>query len=595
MSAEAAHAQGNCMSNPLERWVSQTADLTKPDRVVWCDGSEEEARRLTDAMLADGTLLELNQKTNPGSYLHRSHPSDVARTEKVTFTCVDRKVDAGPTNNWMSPQDARDKVGPLFRGCMTGRTMYVVPYLMGPPGSPYAKVGVELTDSAYVVLNLRIMTRMGRIALDHPGAYDDFVPGLHSLGDLNPDRRYILHFLDERLVWSIGSGYGGNALLSKKCFALRLAGHMARREGWLAEHMLILGLQDPQGEITYMAAAFPSACGKTNLAMLQAPAELAGWKVWTVGEDIAWLHPGPDGRLWAINPEAGFFGVAPGTSAKTNANAMATISADTIFTNVAITPDRKPWWEGIGGEPPAGLTDWQGRPWDAAKGPAAHPNSRFTASADRCPTMSPRRMDPQGVPISAIIFGARRAALVPLVYESYGWEHGVLVGASMASESTAAATGAVGVLKRDPMAMMPFCAYNMADYFQHWLDTGARLKKPPSVFRVNWFRKGADGKYLWPGFGQNLRVLMWALDRIRGKAGAIDTPIGRIPTPGSLNLDGLDIPKPALDELFRVDRDQWAQSRADTHEFFNGFDDRFPQALWDEWNAVGKRFETVKG
>jgi phosphoenolpyruvate carboxykinase (GTP) len=587
------------MSTRLERWVAECAALTQPDRVVWCDGSQAEADRLIDVMLADGTLSRLNPATHPNCYLHRSDHRDVARTEKVTFTCTSRREDAGPTNNWMSPADARDKVGPLFAGAMRGRTMYVVPYLMGPVGSPFARVGVEITDSPYVVLSMRVMTRMGRVALDRLGSSDDFVPGLHSLGDLSPDRRYILHFLEEGLIWSVGSGYGGNALLGKKCFALRMAGWMARREGWMAEHMLILGLTDPSGETTYIAAAFPSACGKTNLAMLVSPLESAGYRVTTVGDDIAWMRPGPDGRLWAVNPEAGFFGVAPGTSAKTNPNAMATIAADTIYTNVAVTPDGRPWWEGIGGpdgETPPGLTDWRGRPHDRhLDEPAAHPNSRFTAPARRCPSISPKWEDPQGVPISAILFGGRRARLAPLVYQARSWAHGVLVGATMASETTAAATGEVGVVRRDPMAMLPFCAYHLGDYFGHWLSMGERLTRPPAVFHVNWFRKDTEGRYLWPGYGQNIRVLMWVLDRLRGRGDAVETPIGHVPTPASLPLDGLGLSPSAVGELLRVDADEWASALPPKREFLDRLGDRLPPALRDEMDALERRVTAVRG
>jgi phosphoenolpyruvate carboxykinase (GTP) len=563
---------------PAERWVEQMERGTRPDRVVWCDGSDSENQRLTEEMLADGTLLPLDARHAPGCTLHRSHPSDVARTEHLTFICSRRQEDAGPTNNWMSPDEARERVWPLFKGVMKGRTMYVVPYVMGPLGSPFSKVGIEITDSPYVVANMRIMTRMGSAALEQLGAGEEFVPGLHSTGDLSPDRRYIAHLPEERTIWSIGSGYGGNALLGKKCFALRIASTMARDQGWLAEHMLILELELPGGEKHYVAAAFPSACGKTNLAMLVSPLEHLGYKVRTVGDDIAWLRPGPDGRLWAVNPEAGFFGVVPGTGPETNPNAMATISHDTIFTNVAVTPDGIPWWEGKDKTPPADLLDWQGQPWDR-KGKAAHPNSRFTAAARQCPSMSPRWEDPQGVPLSAIVFGGRRARVAPLVFQTRDWEHGVFVGATMGSETTAAATGQVGVVRRDPMAMLPFCGYNMADYFAHWLEVGRALPRPPAIFHVNWFRAGPDGRFLWPGFGENLRVLLWMIDRVKGKAAAVDTPVGLVPTPDALNLEGLKVGRPELERLLGVNRDEWAAEVPEMRAFFERFGKRLPGEL----------------
>jgi phosphoenolpyruvate carboxykinase (GTP) len=464
---------------------------------------------------------------------------------------------------------------------------------MGPVESPYSKVGVEITDSPYVAASMRIMTRMGKVAMDRLGASDDFVPGLHSIGDLNADRRFILHFPEERLIWSIGSGYGGNALLGKKCLALRIASAMGRDQGWMAEHMLILGLEDPAGEVTYMAAAFPSACGKTNLAMLVSPLAHLGYKVWTVGEDITWMQQGPDGRLWAINPEAGFFGVAPGTSSKTNPNMMAAIRQNSIFTNVALTPGGEPWWEGMDGSVPPQLTDWRGNAWTPGKEKAAHPNSRFTTPAGQCPSISPRWEDPQGVPISAIIFGGRRARVAPLVYQSFNWQHGVFVGASMASETTAAATGAVGVVRHDPMAMLPFCGYNMADYFRHWLTMGRSIPHPPAIFHVNWFRTDAQGNFLWPGFGQNVRVLKWILERVRGGGKAVETPVGLIPTPDGLEREGLDLPASVVEELLRIDRSDWENEIASQRQFFEQFGARLPQQIQEEHEALARRLSRV--
>jgi phosphoenolpyruvate carboxykinase (GTP) len=563
---------------PAERWVDEVARTTRPERVVWCDGSEEESRRLVDGMVADGTLLRLHPTAAPGCTLHRSHPSDVARTEHLTFIASRDKRDAGPTNNWMAPSEARARVGPLFDGVMKGRTMYVVPYVMGPLHSPFSRVGIEVTDSPYVAANMRLMTRMGEPARRQLGTSDSFVPGLHSTGDLSPERRYIVHFPEERLIWSVGSGYGGNALLGKKCFALRIAGAMARDEGWMAEHMLVLELELPGGEIHYVAAAFPSACGKTNLAMMVSPFERVGYKVRTVGDDIAWLRPGTDGRLWAVNPEAGFFGVVPGTGPDTNPNGMATISHDTIFTNVAVTPDGIPWWEGKEKSAPPGLIDWQGKPWDG-QSKAAHPNARFTAAARQCPSMSARWEDPQGVPLSAIVFGGRRARLAPLVFESRDWDHGVFLGATMGSETTAAATGQVGVVRRDPMAMLPFCGYNMGEYFAHWLKMGRTLSRPPRIFHVNWFRTGHDGRFLWPGFGENVRVLMWMIDRVKGGAAGAETPIGVVPAEGALNVDGLGLGRADVERLLRVDRNEWAAEVPEIRAFFDRFGDRLPPEL----------------
>jgi phosphoenolpyruvate carboxykinase (GTP) len=581
------------MTTPVEQWVDTVAQMTRPAKIMWCDGSDEEYQRLTEGMLEDGTLLPLNQRTYPDCYLHRSHPSDVARTEHLTFICSSHQDDAGPNNNWMPPQEARDKVGKLFQGSMQGRTMYVVPYIMGPAASPYSKVGVEVTDSPYVAASMGIMTRMGTVALDRLGSSSDFVPGLHSIGDLSPERRFILHFPEERLIWSVGSGYGGNALLGKKCFALRIASVQGRDEGWMAEHMLILGLEDPTGEVTYMAAAFPSACGKTNLAMLVSPLAELGYKIWTVGEDICWMQKGPDGRLWAINPEAGFFGVAPGSSSKTNANVMATIRRNTIFTNVALTPEAEPWWEGMDGPVPQHLTDWRGQPWSPGQEKAAHPNSRFTTPASQCPSISSHWEDPQGVPISAIIFGGRRARVAPLVYQAFNWQHGVFVGASMASETTAAATGAVGVVRHDPMAMLPFCGYNMADYFQHWLAMGRSIPHPPQIFHVNWFRTDAQGNYLWPGFGQNVRVLKWILERVRGGGKAVETPIGYVPALDGLERDGLHLSASALEELLRIDRADWEQEVASQRQFFEKFGARLPQEIQTEHEQLAQRLTRV--
>lgn len=581
------------MPTPLESWVEESAQLTKPSEIVWCDGSQAETDRLVAEMLRDGTFIELNQKTYPRSYLHRSNPNDVARTEGVTFICTRKKEDAGPTNNWMAPDEAKAKVRPLFDGAMKGRTMYVVPYILGPATSPYSKVGVEITDSAYVVASMRIMSRMGTPALDRLGNSSDFVPGLHSLGDLSPERRYILHFPEEKLIWSIGSGYGGNALLGKKCFALRIASWMAREQGWMAEHMLILGLEDPSGKVTYMAAAFPSACGKTNLAMMVSALEGKGYRVWTLGDDIAWMHIASDGTLRAINPESGFFGVAPGTNEKTNPNVIKALHHNSIFTNTAITAAGEPWWEGRDGAPPHGLVNWKGENWTPSKGPAAHANSRYTVPAKQSCSISSHWEDPEGVPISAFIFGGRRERVAPLVYEARNWQHGVFVGATMASETTAASTGAVGVTRRDPMAMLPFCGYNMADYFRHWLDMGPKLKHPPRIFHVNWFRKDASGKFLWPGYGENVRVLKWMLDRIEGRAAANDTPIGFVPTPESLDLDGLNISRAALDELLRIDPNDWAEELDATGKFFEKFGKRIPEEIRTEHKALAERLQRV--
>jgi phosphoenolpyruvate carboxykinase (GTP) len=582
------------LATPLEEWVEKAAQKTKPKQIVWCDGSEAEAERMVETLLAEGRTVRLNERTHPNCILHRSDPSDVARTEQITFICSRRKEDAGPTNNWMAPEEAKQKVGALFDGAMAGRTMYVVPYLMGPVGSPMTRAGVEVTDSPYVVISMRIMARIGKVALDRIDKTNEFVPGLHSMGDLNPSRRYVLHFPEEKLIWSIGSGYGGNALLGKKCFALRIASWMAREQGWMAEHTLILGLEDPSGKVSYMAAAFPSACGKTNMAMMVSALENVGYRVQTLGDDIGWMQVGSDGYLHAINPEAGFFGVAPGTNEQTNPNVMAAIQKNTIFTNVAMTGSREPWWEGMTAETPRDLTDWQGNKVTAgSKGPFAHPNSRFTVPAPQAPRISPKWEDPAGVPISAIIFGGRRARLAPLVYESFNWQHGVFVGASMASETTAAITGAVGVTRRDPMAMLPFCGYHMGDYFQHWLDMGRAIPHPPKIFHVNWFRKGADGKFLWPGFGENVRVLKWIVERVSGKAHAEETPIGFVPAKRALTLDGLNISAENMDQLLRVEAADWQKEAEEVGTYFDKFGDRLPKELRAEQVHLSERLNLV--
>jgi phosphoenolpyruvate carboxykinase (GTP) len=568
----------------LQDWVDSVAKLTQPENIHWCNGSDSEYKRLINQMVRSGDLLELDKEHYPHCYLHRSDPSDVARVEHLTFVCTRNKADAGPNNNWMNPDEAHRLVDALFDGAMQGRTLYVIPYCMGPIDSPYARLGVEITDSPYVVINMKLMTRMGAAALARIEKEGSFVRGLHSTGDLDPDKRFIMHFPEELSIKSVGSGYGGNALLGKKCHALRIASWQARQEGWLAEHMLIVGVESPDGETHYIACAFPSACGKTNLAMLIPPESHPGWKIWTLGDDIAWLHLGSDGRLRAINPEAGYFGVVPGTNLKTNKNAFNMIRGDTLFTNVALTADNQPWWEGKKTGKPA--FDWQGRKYDEANGPAAHPNSRFTVSAKRNPSYSELAEAPEGVPISALVFGGRRKEVAPLVFEATSWPHGVLVGASVASETTAAATGAVGVVRRDPMAMKPFCGYNFADYWAHWLSFGKKSDRLPRIFHVNWFRQDSAGRFLWPGFGENLRVLRWIIDRCNNRVGARETPVGYLPEAKDLDTRELDVSPETLDALLSIDPAQWKKEMDSIGEYFSSFGERVPEGLLREHEKV---------
>ena len=577
----------------LLSWIEEMAALTTPDKIVWITGDPKQLDELRKQALATGELYKLNEEKLPDCYLHRTAVNDVARVEHRTFICSRKEKDAGPTNNWMAPKEAYEKLGKLFSKSMKGRTMYVIPYSMGPVGSKFSKIGIELTDSIYVVMNMVIMTRVGNEVLDALGNSNDFVRGLHGKADIDEENRYICHFPEDNTIWSVNSGYGGNVLLGKKCFALRIASYQGKNENWMAEHMLILGVEYPDGETKYIAAAFPSACGKTNLAMLIPPEVFArkGYKVWTVGDDIAWIRKGPDGRLWAINPENGFFGVAPGTNIKSNPNALHATEKGTIFTNVVHNLENNTvWWEGLDKNPPTKALNWKGEPWTAESGEkGAHPNSRFTAPATNCPSISKEFDSPNGVPLSAIIFGGRRAKTAPLVYQSLDWVNGVFVGSIMASETTAAASGAVGVVRRDPMAMLPFCGYNMGDYFQHWLNIGKDVgNKVPKIFHVNWFRLDDEGHFLWPGFGENLRVLLWILKRCEDKVGAVETPIGYLPKPEDISLEGIDVTKETLKELLSVDKDLWLEDTVRIEEFYNKIGDTVPKELWNELAKLKK-------
>jgi phosphoenolpyruvate carboxykinase (GTP) len=585
---------GTLPANPhIQKWVKEVAAMCQPDNIFWCDGSEEEKESLTQIAVECGDLIPLNQEKLPGSYLHRSALNDVARTENLTFVCTPTQDEAGPNNNWMAPAESYDKLAKIYAGSMRGRTLYVIPFLMGARGSSFSKVGVQVTDSVYVVLNMRIMTRMGKIALDHLGDSDDFTRCLHSKADLDIERRFICHYPQDNTIWSVGSGYGGNALLAKKCLALRIASKLGHQEGWLAEHMLIVGVESPDGEINYVCGAFPSACGKTNLAMVVPPPTMKGWKIHTIGDDISWLRIGRDGRLWAVNPEAGCFGVAPGTGSNTNRNAMRTVTRDTIFTNVALRPDGTVWWEGHDDPVPSNALDWRGRPWDPEGGhPAAHPNARFTVSIKQCPSYSPEWEKPEGVPISAILFGARRQKMIPLVYQSFNWQHGTFLGATLASETTAAATGAVGVVRRDPMAMLPFCGYNMGDYWGHWLAMGKRATNPPKIFRVNFFQRNERGRFLWPGFGENLRILRWIIERCKGGGQATETAIGYVPKASALKGEGLEVSKSDLDQLVTVDREAWKNNLKSQSDFFDTFGGHLPGGITEEHTSLAKRLNS---